>query len=65
MTLKEAPAISGQELQPVTKVASAFRSMGKTSVNRVGNCGRQRTFDERDAHALVRYVRKNRRATFR
>ncbi|KAI3360646.1 hypothetical protein L3Q82_002511 [Scortum barcoo] len=37
--------------------------MGKTSVDRVGNCGRQRTFDERDARALVRYVKKNRRAT--
>ena len=37
----------------VTKVTSAFRSMGKTSVNRVGNCGRQRTFYDRDARALV------------
>ena len=37
--------------------------MGKTSVNRVGNCGRQRTFYDRDARALVRHVRKNRRAT--
>ncbi len=40
----------------VTKVTSAFKSMGKTSVNRVGNCGRQHTFDERDARALVRSV---------
>ena len=37
----------------VTKVTSAFRSMGKTPVNRVGNCGRQCTFDDHDACALV------------
>ncbi len=47
----------------VTKVTSAFRYTRKTSVNRVGNCGRQRTLDERVARALVRYARKNRRAT--
>uniref|UniRef100_A0A3B4XRT0 Transposase Tc1-like domain-containing protein n=1 Tax=Seriola lalandi dorsalis TaxID=1841481 RepID=A0A3B4XRT0_SERLL len=47
----------------VTKVTSAFSSLGKTSVSRVGNCGRQRTLDDRDARALVRYVRKNRTAT--
>ncbi len=59
-----APVTKTAQLASVsgTKVTSAFRSVGKTSVNRVGNCGRQRTFDERDAHALVRYVRKNRRA---
>lgn len=37
--------------------------MGRTSVNRVGHCGRQSTFDDRDACLLVQYVRKNRRAT--
>ncbi len=36
----------------VTIVTSAFRYKGKTSVNRVGNCGRQHTFDERGVHAL-------------
>ena len=39
----------------VTNVTSAFT---ETSVNRVGNCGRRRTFDDRDARALVRDVRK-------
>lgn len=47
----------------VTKVTSAFTSTGKTSVNRVGNCGRGRAFDEQDTRALVRFVKKNRRAT--
>lgn len=47
----------------VAKVTSAYRCVGKKSVNRSGNCGRQRTFDDRDARALVTYVRKNRRAT--
>ena len=44
----------------VTNVTSAFRSMGKTSVNMVGNCSQQCTFYDRDAHALARYVKKNR-----
>ena len=39
--------------------------MGKTSVNRIRNCGRNCFFDDLDACALVRYVRKNRRATLR
>uniref|UniRef100_A0A0E9WFX9 Uncharacterized protein n=1 Tax=Anguilla anguilla TaxID=7936 RepID=A0A0E9WFX9_ANGAN len=39
------------------------KDIGNTSVNMVGNCGRKLTFDDYDAHALVRYVRKNRRAT--
>ncbi len=60
---KKTAQVARVSVGTVTKVTSAFRSMGKTSVNRVGNCGRQRTFDERDARALVRYVRKNRRAT--
>ncbi len=47
-------------IRTVTKVTSAFRSVGKTSVNRVGSCGRQRTFDN---CALMWYARKNRRAT--
>lgn len=38
----------------VTKLTSGFRSM-------VGNCGRQRTFDDHDACALVQYLRENRR----
>lgn len=38
----------------VTKVTeSAFRSLRKTSVNMVGNCGQQSTFDNQDAYALV------------
>lgn len=47
----------------VTKVTSAFRSVGKTSVNRAGNCGRKRRFSDRDARALVRYVEKNKTAS--
>lgn len=47
----------------LTKVTSAFSSAGKTSVNRDGNCGRQRKSDKRDARALVLPVRKNRGAT--
>uniref|UniRef100_A0A3B4YW54 Transposase Tc1-like domain-containing protein n=1 Tax=Stegastes partitus TaxID=144197 RepID=A0A3B4YW54_9TELE len=47
----------------VAKVTSAFRATGKTSVSRVGNCGRQRTLDDRDARALVQFVKKNRSAT--
>lgn len=43
----------GVSIRTVTKVTSAFRSMGNTSVNRVGNCDRQRTFDDHDARALV------------
>uniref|UniRef100_A0A3B4WY32 Transposase Tc1-like domain-containing protein n=1 Tax=Seriola lalandi dorsalis TaxID=1841481 RepID=A0A3B4WY32_SERLL len=46
----------------VTEVTSACRSVGEASINRVGQRGQQRTFDGRDAHALARYVRKNRRA---
>ena len=37
----------------VTKVTSAFGSMGKTSANTVRNCGGQCTFDDHDACALV------------
>ena len=36
--------------------------MEKTSADRVGNCGQQHRFEERDAHVSVRHVRKNRRA---
>lgn len=50
-------------LGTVTKVTSAFRSIEKTSVNRAANCGRQCTFDDCDARALVRYVRKTRGTT--
>ena len=32
----------------VGTVTSVFRSMEKTSVNRIGNCGRQGTFDDCD-----------------
>lgn len=46
-----------------SEMTSGFRSIGKTSVNRVRNCGQLRTSDGRDAHAFVRYVMKNRRAT--
>ena len=31
--------LAGVSIGTVTKVASAFRSIGKTSVNRVRNCG--------------------------
>lgn len=36
---------------------SAFISLGKISVNRVGSCSQQGTFDDFAALALVRYVR--------
>ena len=40
----------------VTKVTSAFRSMGKTSVNRVGNCGRQRSPPPSSKHQMREYL---------
>ena len=42
----------------VTKVTSAFRSMGKTSVRGSENCGRQHRINDRDALLFLRYVRK-------
>ncbi len=47
----------------VTKVTSAFRSMGKTSLNGIGHYAGQHTFDECDICALVQYAKKKRRAT--
>ena len=45
--------LAGVSIGTVTEVTSAFRSLGKTSVNRVTHCGRQNTFDDCDARALV------------
>lgn len=59
---KTAP-LTSVSIGTLTKVTSAFSFAGKTSVNRVGNCGQQRTSEERDARALVQHVRKNRKAT--
>uniref|UniRef100_A0A3P8SKM5 Transposase Tc1-like domain-containing protein n=1 Tax=Amphiprion percula TaxID=161767 RepID=A0A3P8SKM5_AMPPE len=53
----------GVSIGTVAKVTSAFRVTGKTSVSRVGNCGRQRTLNDRDARALVQFVKQNRSAT--
>lgn len=41
-------------------VTSAFRSMGKTLINQLGNCGQQCTFDDFGACGLVWCVRKYR-----
>ena len=57
-TPRLAPALIGT----VTSVTRAFRSMGKTSVDRLGNGGQRHTFDDREAFAFVWYMRKNRRA---
>lgn len=45
------------------KVASAFSTMGKTSVNKVQNSGLMHTFGDHDARELDKYERKNRRTT--
>lgn len=55
--------LAGVSIGTVTKVTSAYKTLGKSSVSRVGNCGRQRSLDERDARALVQFVKKNRSAT--
>ena len=54
-SVKKTSQLSTVSKRAVTKVTSAFRSVGETSVNRAGNCGGKRTFSERDARALVRY----------
>ncbi len=46
-------------MSPVAQIPSDFAGFLNTNKN----CGRQRTFDDCDACALVQYVRKNRRAT--
>lgn len=56
---KNALFIVGAQLtsvSPVTNVTLAFKSMGETSVNRVGKCGQQRTFDDPDWALLTPYV---------
>lgn len=55
--------LTGVSIGTVTKVTAAYKTLGKSSVSRVGNCGRQRSLDERDARALVQFVKKNRSAT--
>lgn len=47
----------------VIKVTSVFRHMRKMSMNRDGYCDGKSTLHDHAAHALVQYVRKNRRAT--
>lgn len=55
--------LTSVSIRTLTEVTSAFGSAGKTSVNRVGSCGRQSTIEERDARVLVQHVRKDTRAT--
>ena len=38
------------------KLTSVFRSVGKTSANKVGNSGGKQTLGERHARALERFV---------
>lgn len=52
--------LAAVSMRTVNKLTSAFRSMGKTSVNMFGNCGSQHIFGECNVCALVRYIWKNR-----
>lgn len=47
----EAAPLAGESMGTAAEVTSALRSMGKTSVNGVGNRGRRATSDSRDARA--------------
>ena len=47
-----------------SEVTSAFRSVGNTSVNRAGDCGRKLTFTASVVRALVWYVWINRSCFF-
>lgn len=63
VSVTKAAQLTGVSIGTVTKVTAAYKTQGKSSVSRVGNCGRQRSLGEHDARALVQFVKKNRSAT--